>query len=170
MFIPGFTGSGPPMPQAMLPESSFLREAHTAGHPSYPQGFGRSLDAVGAARVEGPAAEPNEPNTYISGCVPPAPPPPAPTPDRAAPRRPRDVRNVGGPTSAVPFSARVPRRMMMDRSRLRERGFRSDRHPRLATRCERRAAGRGRTEDPRGLDSAFLPSSFFLLPCGEVRL
>lgn len=124
MFIPGFTGSGPPMPQAMLPESSFLREAHTAGHPSYPQGFGRSLDAVGAARVEGPAAEPNEPNTYISGCVPPSPPPPAPTPDRAArPRRPRDVRNVGGRTSAVPFSARVPRRMMTDRSRLRERGF-----------------------------------------------
>ena len=76
MFLPGVTGSGPPMPQAMLPESSFLREAHTAGHPSYPQGFGRSLDAVGAARVEGPAAEPNEPNTYISGCVPPSPPPP----------------------------------------------------------------------------------------------
>lgn len=85
MFIPGFTGSGPPMPQAMLPESSFLREAHTAGHPSYPQGFGRSLDAVGAARVEGPAAEPNEPNTYISGCVPPSPPPPR--RPRTAPRR-----------------------------------------------------------------------------------
>ena len=103
MFIPGFTGSGPPMPQAMLPESSFLREAHTAGHPSYPQGFGRSLDAVGAARVEGPAAEPNEPNTYISGCVPPSPPPTPradPGPRRAAttPRRPKRRRaNLGRP-------------------------------------------------------------------------
>ena len=73
---------------------------------------------------------------------PPSPPPPAPTPDRAArPRRPRDVRNVGGRTSAVPFSARVPRRMMTDRSRFRERRLRSDRHPRLATRSS--AARRG---------------------------